>query len=79
VSGEGQWRSGTGSAPEGGGHGTGCPGQWAWPRVPEFREFTEDLDSAFRHGVGILGGPVWSQELDSVILQGSFPAYSTRL
>jgi len=24
---------GTGSAPEGGGHGTGCPGQWAQPQA----------------------------------------------
>ena len=24
--------SGKGSAPEGGGHGTGCPGQWAQPQ-----------------------------------------------
>jgi len=23
---------GKGSAPEGGRHGTGCPGQWAWPQ-----------------------------------------------
>jgi len=29
--GRGSWGSGTGSAPEVGGHGTGCPGQWAQP------------------------------------------------
>ena len=27
--GRGSWGSGKGSAPEGGGHGTGCTGQWA--------------------------------------------------
>ena len=36
--GRGSWGLGTGAAPEGGGHGTRCPGQWARPRVPEFRE-----------------------------------------
>jgi len=25
-----RWGLGKGSAPEDGGHGTGCPGQWAW-------------------------------------------------
>jgi len=30
---EGQWGLGTGSAPEGGGYGTACPGQWARPRA----------------------------------------------
>jgi len=28
--GRGSWRVGTGAAPQGGGHGTGCPGLWAW-------------------------------------------------
>jgi len=27
------WGLGKGSAPEGGGHGTGCPGQWEWPQA----------------------------------------------
>ena len=36
-------------------------GQWAQPRVLEFREC---LDSALRHWVWVLGGPVWSQGLD---------------
>ena len=26
------WISGQGSSPQGGGHETGCPGQWAQPR-----------------------------------------------
>ena len=29
--GRGSWGLGTGSAPEGRGHGTGCPGQCSWP------------------------------------------------
>ena len=44
--GRGGWGLGTGSAPEVGGHGMGCPEQRARPRVPEFRE---RLDSALRH------------------------------
>jgi len=28
-----RWGLGKGSAPESGGHGTGCPGQWAWPQA----------------------------------------------
>ena len=31
--GRGSWGLGTGSAPEGSGHGIGCPGQWAWPQA----------------------------------------------
>ena len=60
---------GRGSSPEGGGHGTSCPGQWAQPRVLEFREH---LDSTVRHWVRLLRGPVWSQELDSMIIVGPF-------
>ena len=44
--GRGSWGSGNGSAPQGSGHGTACPGQWAQPRVPEIKEH---LDSALRH------------------------------
>ena len=55
----------TGSAPEGGGHGIGCPGLWPWSQVPEFKEH---LDTALRHRVWIWGGAVQSQELNSVIL-----------
>ena len=55
--------------PEGAGHGTGCPGQWARPSAPEFKEH---LDSALRHRVSISNGAVWSLELDSVILVGLF-------
>ena len=36
------------SAAEGGGHGTGCPGQWHSPKLPEF---SEHLDNALRHRV----------------------------
>ena len=46
--GRGSWGWGKGSAPEGGGHGTACPGQWAWPQVPEFKEH---LDSTQLYGV----------------------------
>jgi len=39
----------------------------------ELMEFREHLDNTFRHRVGILGGAVWSQELDSwMILVGPF-------
>jgi len=47
---------------EGGGHGAGCPGQWAWPG-----------DAGAQGVLGLcsqtwgLGGPVWSQEMGSVI------------
>ena len=40
--GRGSWGLGTGSAPEGSGHGIGCPGQL---------EFKERLDCALRYGV----------------------------
>lgn len=30
--GRGSWGSGKGPVPQGGGHGTGCPGQWARPQ-----------------------------------------------
>lgn len=51
VSGEGQLGLGKGSAPEGDGHGTNCPGQWARSQVPEFKEFKECLDNNLRHRV----------------------------
>lgn len=35
-------------------------------------EFRKHLDNAHGYRVCILGGPVWSQELDSMILMGSF-------
>mgnify|MGYP001856084944 CR=1 FL=1 len=44
--GRGSWGLGTSSAPEGGGHGTGCPGQWACSQVLELKEC---LDTALRH------------------------------
>ena len=39
---------------------------------PELLEIKECLDSALSHRVWILVGSVWSQELDSMILMGSF-------
>ena len=57
LSGEGQWNVGMGSAPEGGGHGMGCPGQWAQPQVLEVRE---GLDITLRQRVWIWGGAVWN-------------------
>ena len=47
-------------AAQGSGHG---------PKLPEFKEH---LDSALRHRVWVLEGPVGTQELDSMILVGSF-------
>ena len=47
-------------APQGSGHG------------PKLLEFKKRLDNALSHTVWFLGGPVWSQELDSMILMGSF-------
>jgi len=42
-----------GSAPEGSGHGTGCPGQWAWPHC----QSSEHGDSALSHrGWAVLCG-----------------------
>ena len=46
--GRGSWGLGTGAAPQGAGHGTGCPGLWAWPPVLEFREC---LDSTLRRRI----------------------------
>lgn len=60
---------GKGTLPECDGHGTGSPGQWAWPQAPEFKEC---LDSSLRHWVWILGSVLWSQELVSMILVRPF-------
>jgi len=43
--------------------------QWAWPQVLEFKGC---LDIALRQRVWILGGAVWSQELDLMVLTGPF-------
>ena len=59
MSGEGREKGlGKGSAPEGGGH-----------RL-ELLEFRERLDTALRHWVWILGGPVWRRELGLMIRVG---------
>ena len=47
-------------APQGSGHG------------PKLLEFKKHLDNALSHTVRFFGGPVWSQELDSMILMGLF-------
>ena len=52
---------GTGSVPEGSGHGTGCPGQWAWPQAARVQAFgqcsqTQGLNfecSSVEPGVGL--------------------------
>lgn len=51
------------------GPGTGCPGQWSGSQVLESKEC---LDNILRHWVWILGGLVWSQQLDLEILVGPF-------
>ena len=66
LSGEGSWGSGKGAAPQGGGHGTGCPGLRAQTRLPEFKKH---LVTAVRHRVWIL---LWSQGLHSVASLGPF-------
>ena len=49
--GRGGWGSGTGAAPQGGGHGTGCTGQWARPRVAAVqRVFGQLSDTGFKFG-----------------------------
>jgi len=63
------WGLGTGAAPEGSGHGMGCPGQWARPQVLEFKEH---LESTLRHRGWILSGPVSRQELYLMILMCPF-------
>jgi len=49
-------------------------GQWKWNRLSravglELLEFMECLNSALRHRMWVLGGPVWSQELNSIVPQ----------
>ena len=47
----------------------------AYPAVelePSLLEFKGHLDTALRYTVWILGGAVWSRELDSVIIVGPF-------
>lgn len=51
--------------PESSGHGTECPGQWAQPRAAGAQGA---LNNALTHQVWVLGGPAWSQKLDSMIL-----------
>jgi len=63
------WMQGGGSAPEGVGHGTACPGQWAQLQVLAFEE---QLDITLSHRVWIWGGAVWRQELGSRATVGPF-------
>lgn len=39
---------------------------------PELLEFNKPLDSTLRRRISILGGPVWGQELGTMILVGPF-------
>lgn len=39
---------------------------------PKLLEFKEHLDTTPRHGISILGGPVQSQKLHSIVLVGPF-------
>lgn len=50
-------------APQGSGRGT---------QLVQVRECSQSLDGALSHRVSILGGPVWGQELDSIILMCQF-------
>jgi len=47
-------------APQGSGH------------CPKLLEFKKQLDNALRHMVLFLYGPVWSWELDTMVLVGAF-------
>ena len=55
--GRGSWRLGTGSAPQGGGQGTGCPGLWVRPQASGVQEvFRQGLNfgwSCVEPGVGL--------------------------
>ena len=62
--GRGSWGLGKGSAPEQAPQGSGQD-----PKLPEFKEH---FDNVPRHRVCCLGGPEWSQELDSMILVSAF-------
>lgn len=54
---------------EGGGHGTGFLGQWSKPQDAGIQETFVNI---LRRRVWIWGDPMWSQELESVILMGPF-------
>ena len=43
---------------------------------PRLLEFKEHLDNTLRHRISILGVPVWSQDLDLMILVDPFQLYS---
>ena len=43
---------------------------------PRLLEFKEHLDNTLRHRISISGGPVWSQDLDLMILVDPFQLYS---
>ena len=60
--GRGSWGSGKGSAPEGGGHGMGCTGLWAWPRCWRSRSVWALLpDTEFGFWVVLHIGVRWTQ------------------
>lgn len=57
--GRAMWGLGTGPAPEGGGHGTGCPGQWHGRELPKIKEC---LKTALSHmvWVALCGARSWT-------------------
>jgi len=55
------WGLGNSSSPEGGGHGTGCPVQWAWPQVPEFKECLDSALIGFECWVVLCRASSWTQ------------------
>lgn len=57
------WVLRRGSSPEGGEHGTGSPRQWSWHWACWGSRNTWTTQT-----VCSLGGPMWSQELDSMIV-----------
>ena len=65
MPGRGSWGLGTGSAPEGGGRETGCPGQWARPQGDGVQGALDNIGFVF-------WVVVWSKELDSMILMHPF-------
>ena len=46
--------------------------EWFCHCLKCYLEFKKHLDNALRHMVRFLGGPVWSQELDLIILMSPF-------
>lgn len=62
------WISGKGYTERVFGHWNRFPREMAM--ASSLLEFKKHLDDAFKHGLMFLGGPVWSQKLELVILVG---------